>query len=69
MKYLDIEQLKQLSQEQLDDYSHKLMLEQMKLLELIDKWSDHYNIASDEYDRRKPKRYTFLINNESNTKH
>lgn len=68
MKYLSSLELKALSEEDLDDYSVKMMDKQMDILDEMDKWSDYYYLIADEYTRRKAGRCT-IIQNESTTRH
>lgn len=54
MKYFTKEQLQNLSDEQLAEYAASMTKYQIDILAIMDDWVDAYNLASDEYDRRKP---------------
>jgi hypothetical protein len=69
LKYLTKEELKALTKDELDKYAIIMTEYQMKILAVMDLWVDAYNLACDEYDRRKPFAKTTLIQNESTTKH
>jgi len=69
MKYLTKEQLETLTDQELDRYAAILTEYQLKVIEVMDIWIDGYNLASDEYDRRKVPTNKILIANDSDTKH
>lgn len=68
MKYLSKQELQELTDKELDNYTTVLTQYQSNILDMMDVWVDNYNIASDEYDRRKsPQR--IIIKNDSETLH
>lgn len=69
MKYLTKEQIEQLTNDELDNYSKDMSNAQVEILDLMDNWVDAYNIASDAYDKRLNKVKKFLIQNDDTVKH
>ena len=69
MKYLTKEELKNLSEEELDSYAMSMISYKMKIVAVIELWVGAYNITSNEYDRRKPFSSKTLISSDSTTKH
>lgn len=68
IKYLDSLKLQELDIDALDEYARKMMQEQIDILDLIDQWTDCFNLINEEYDRRRAERTTFIENN-STTRH
>lgn len=68
MKYLSKQELQELTDKELDNYTTVLTQYQSNILDMMDVWVDNYNITSDEYDRRKaPQR--IIMKNDSETLH
>lgn len=68
IKYISSLELQKLTDNELDNYATKMMNEQIDICNIMDIWSDNYNLVSDEYERRRAKRCVIIENN-STTRH
>lgn len=68
MKYLSKQELQELTDKELDNYTTVLTQYQSNILDMMDVWVDNYNITSDEYDRRKALQ-RIIMNYDSETLH
>jgi succinate dehydrogenase flavin-adding protein (antitoxin of CptAB toxin-antitoxin module) len=68
IQYLDKDELDKLSDSDLDEYAQLMVLAQMDILGLVDTWTEHYNMVSDQYESRKVAQ-NMLVTTDSDTVH